>query len=79
MPAREKHLASNTNVGGPTTAAAMAQVKNWKGLVLPVLLVGILGDATATAIALVLGAFACLEKLASVATIIAMMANVLMY
>ena len=55
LPFRELYLASNANVGGPTTAAAMAQAKNWKRLVLPALLVGILGYATATAIALALG------------------------
>lgn len=51
----ELYLASNANVGGPTTAAAMAQAKGWKRLVLPALLVGILGYATATGIALALG------------------------
>ena len=55
LPHRELFLASNANVGGPTTAAAMAQAKRWKRLVLPALLVGILGYATATAIALALG------------------------
>lgn len=55
LPARELYLSSNANVGGPTTAAAMAQAKNWKRLVLPALLVGILGYASATAIALALG------------------------
>jgi uncharacterized membrane protein len=54
-PSNELYLASNANVGGPTTAAAMAQAKHWKRLVLPALLVGILGYATATAIALALG------------------------
>jgi uncharacterized membrane protein len=52
LPPRELYLASNANVGGPTTAAAMAQAKEWKQLVLPALLIGILGYATATAIAL---------------------------
>uniref|UniRef100_A0A6U6CH16 DUF819 domain-containing protein n=1 Tax=Odontella aurita TaxID=265563 RepID=A0A6U6CH16_9STRA len=52
---KELYLASNANVGGPTTAAAMAQAKNWQRLVLPALLIGILGYATATPIALVLG------------------------
>jgi hypothetical protein len=33
----------------------MAQAKEWKRLVLPALLIGILGYATATAIALALG------------------------
>lgn len=55
LPNRELYLASNANVGGPTTAAAMAQAKEWKRLVLPALLIGILGYATATALALSLG------------------------
>jgi uncharacterized membrane protein len=55
LPPRELYLASNANVGGPTTAAAMAQAKNWDRLVLPALLVGILGYSSATAIALALG------------------------
>ena len=55
LPPNELYLASNANVGGPTTAAAMAQAKNWSRLVLPALLVGILGYATATGIALALG------------------------
>lgn len=40
LPKRELYLASNANVGGPTTAAAMAQAKEWKQLVLPALLIG---------------------------------------
>ena len=52
---KELYLASNANVGGPTTAAAMAQAKEWPRLVLPALLVGILGYASATPIALGLG------------------------
>lgn len=55
LPHRELYLASNANVGGPTTAAAMAQAKNWNSLVLPALLIGVLGYASATAIALALG------------------------
>lgn len=51
----ELYLASNANVGGPTTAAAMAQAKEWNKLVLPALLVGVLGYATATALSLSLG------------------------
>lgn len=51
----ELYLASNANVGGPTTAASMAQAKNWHRLVLPALLVGILGYASATCISLALG------------------------
>jgi len=55
LPKRELYLASNANVGGPTTAAAMAQAKEWKQLVLPALLIGILGYSTATVLALSLG------------------------
>lgn len=36
-------LASNANIGGPTTAAAMAIAKGWNKLVIPILLVGTLG------------------------------------
>jgi uncharacterized membrane protein len=52
MNSNELYLASNANVGGPTTAAAMAQAKEWPRLVLPAILVGVLGYATATAAAL---------------------------
>ena len=43
LPFREICLASNANVGGPTTAAGMASAKKWKELVLPALLTGSLG------------------------------------
>jgi uncharacterized membrane protein len=36
-------IASNANVGGPTTAAAMAIAKGWNELVLPAMLVGVWG------------------------------------
>lgn len=36
-------VASNANVGGPTTAAAMAIAKGWTELVLPAMLVGVWG------------------------------------
>ncbi|MFG6147758.1 DUF819 family protein [Halobacillus sp. B23F22_1] len=36
-------VASNANIGGPTTAAAMAIAKGWTKLVVPILLVGTLG------------------------------------
>lgn len=55
LPLKELLVASNANVGGPTTAAAMAGSKEWKSLVLPGILVGILGYASATFIGLVLG------------------------
>ena len=36
-------LASNANIGGPTTAAALAIAKGWKDLIGPILVVGTLG------------------------------------
>jgi uncharacterized membrane protein len=36
-------MASNANVGGTTTAAAMAIAKVWKDLIGPILVVGTLG------------------------------------
>lgn len=39
----EMIIASNANIGGPTTAAAMAIAKGWNVLVIPALLVGTLG------------------------------------
>ena len=55
LDSRDLFLASNANVGGPTTAAAMAKGKQWPRRVLPALLIGVLGYASATAIALALG------------------------
>lgn len=39
----ESLLVSNANLGGPTTAAAMAIAKGWTNLIVPILLVGTLG------------------------------------
>ena len=39
----EAILASNANIGGPTTAAAMAISKGWTKLIGPILIVGTLG------------------------------------
>ena len=40
-------IASNANMGGPTTAAAMAVARRWNGLVIPAVLCGTLGYAVA--------------------------------
>jgi len=48
-------IASNANMGGPTTAAAMAVAKNWKDLVIPAVLCGTLGYAIATFIGVGIG------------------------
>ena len=45
---REVVVASNANVGGPTTATAMAASQGWPGLVTPAILVGTLGYSIAT-------------------------------
>lgn len=52
---KEILLASNANVGGPSTAAAMAAAKGWDKLVVPSLLVGVLGYSVATFVSLALG------------------------
>ena len=48
-------IASNANMGGPTTAAAMAVARRWQTLVLPAVLCGTLGYAIATFIGVGLG------------------------
>lgn len=48
-------VASNANLGGPTTAAAMAKAKNWDKLVTPSILCGTFGYAIATFIGVALG------------------------
>ena len=45
---REIVIASNANMGGPTTAAAMATARHWGDLVIPAILCGTFGYATAT-------------------------------
>ena len=47
-------VASNANLGGPTTAAAMARAKNWQNLITPAILCGTLGYASATFIGVAL-------------------------
>ncbi|XP_031475774.1 uncharacterized protein LOC116247669 [Nymphaea colorata] len=41
-------LASNANVGGPTTACGMATTKEWRTLMVPAILAGIFGISIAT-------------------------------
>ncbi|XP_010446059.1 PREDICTED: uncharacterized protein LOC104728829 [Camelina sativa] len=48
-------LASNANIGGPTTAAGMATEKGWSSLIVPGILVGIFGIAIATFLGIVFG------------------------
>ena len=48
-------IASNANMGGPTTAAAMAVAKRWDELVIPAILCGTLGYAFATFIGVAVG------------------------
>ena len=42
--------ASNANIGGPATAAAMAASRGWPSMVRPAMLTGSLGYAVGTAI-----------------------------
>ncbi|MCP5046519.1 MAG: DUF819 family protein [bacterium] len=48
-------IASNANMGGPTTAAAMAVARKWDALVIPAILCGTLGYAVATFIGVAVG------------------------
>jgi len=52
---KEILLASNANVGGPTTAAAMCAAKSWRSFYIPALLSGILGYTIATFLCVGLG------------------------
>lgn len=50
-------IASNANVGGPTTAAAMASARRWPRLVIPAILCGTLGYAIATFLGVAIGRY----------------------
>ncbi|KAL4575826.1 hypothetical protein LXL04_011913 [Taraxacum kok-saghyz] len=50
-------LASNANIGGPTTASGMATAKGWGSLVVPGILVGIFGISIANYVAYFFGTF----------------------
>ncbi|CAL8469320.1 g8861 [Coccomyxa elongata] len=52
---KELLLASNANVGGPSTAGGMAAAKQWQSLLVPALLIGTFGYSCATFLALALG------------------------
>ena len=48
-------IASNANIGGPTTAIAMAISKGWTELVAPTMLVGVLGYGVGTYLGILVG------------------------
>ncbi|ONI25392.1 hypothetical protein PRUPE_2G300000 [Prunus persica] len=48
-------IASNANVGGPTTACGMATAKEWNSMIVPGILAGIFGIAIATFIGIAFG------------------------
>ena len=55
LPMRALLVASNANVGGSATAAAMASSKHWHDLVQPAMLTGSLGYAIATGVGTCMG------------------------
>lgn len=48
-------IASNANVGGPTTACGMATAKGWGSLMIPGILAGIFGISIATFLGIAFG------------------------
>lgn len=55
LPVQSVLIASNANVGGPATAAAMASSKGWPHMVQPAMLTGCLGYAIATFLGCAMG------------------------
>jgi uncharacterized membrane protein len=55
---RELLLASNANIGGPTTVAGMAAVKGWRSSLVPAVLVSTLGYALGSVVGLATGHWA---------------------
>ena len=55
IPMRSLLVASNANVGGPATAAAMASARGWRDLLQPALLTGSFGYAIGTAVGCAVG------------------------
>ena len=51
----EAIIASNANIGGATTAAALASSKGWKSLLAPSILVGTFGYIIGTYLGLFVG------------------------
>ena len=51
IPLPEILIASNANIGGPTTSCGMAMAKKWEKLVVPSVLVGLFGYVIATLLA----------------------------
>ena len=50
-------ISSNANIGGPTTAAALAIARGWNKLVVPAMLIGILGYVIGNYYGLIIGNF----------------------
>lgn len=55
LPMQSILVASNANVGGPATAAAMAQSRGWRHMLQPALLTGSFGYAIGTPIGCAVG------------------------
>eukprot|EP00850_Spirogloea_muscicola_P022971 SM000321S12204 [mRNA] locus=s321:62125:66629:- [translate_table: standard] len=58
-------IASNANIGGPATAAAMATARGWSNLIRPAVLTGTLGYTIGTAVACIVGV-RCLKPMSQI-------------